>query len=141
MAAADNLENADLADEEPTTAPMTRRLLLRRAVSLGVAAPVLLTVLQACGDDDDEDENGNGGDDETPTVEAEETEATETEPAGTTNGISTPPGGATPIGSPMGSPSASPMGSPSASPVSLEGTLASPAPTSGTVPEAPSPAA
>jgi peptide/nickel transport system substrate-binding protein len=40
-----------------TAAPMSRRKLLQRAALLGATAPVIGTLLAACGDDDDDDED------------------------------------------------------------------------------------
>ena len=108
MSVGDNLE---IADQAVAAGAVSRRLVLRRAVALGVSAPALLAVLQACGGDD-EDENGNGGEVTDGDVTEEATEpAAETEPAETEAATV-----ASPMASPMASPAASPMASPMASP-------------------------
>jgi len=64
MAAGEWLGDAEGEGLEPTattTGTVSRRGLLRRGLAFGVAAPVLLVALQACGDDDDDDDEG--GDD------------------------------------------------------------------------------
>jgi hypothetical protein len=79
MPAGEPFENED---QDLTTEALTRRALLRRGLGFAIAAPAVLTLLQACGDDDD-DGGGDGGND----GDAEETEvpaADETEPAAET---------------------------------------------------------
>ena len=63
MAAGDRLEDAENEDLAPRVTPtatetVSRRGLLRRGLAFGVAAPVLLFALQACGDDEEDEEEG-----------------------------------------------------------------------------------
>jgi peptide/nickel transport system substrate-binding protein len=68
---------------------MTRRDILRRAVALGLAAPVIATLLAACGGDDDDDDGaepttGGGGNATAAPTEGGETGATATSEGGET---------------------------------------------------------
>jgi hypothetical protein len=68
-------EGQDLSTEE-----LSRRAVLRRGLGFAIAAPAILTLLQACGDDDDE-EDGGDGEEPTPEPAADETEPAAETPA------------------------------------------------------------
>lgn len=90
---------------------------LRRGVTSGLVAVLLVVTLQACGDDDD----------------GEPTEAPSTT-TGATSGETTAPSaspGAAPAASPAASPGASPGASPVASPVAVPTSAAPPPPPAG----------
>ena len=115
-------------DQEAADATVSRRFLVRRALGLVVATPVVLTVLQACGGDEAEAPAG-GGDTEEETGGGAEQEtgggAEETEPAMTAaSPAASPATGASPAASPAAgaSPVATPMAgaSPVASPVGAQ---------------------
>ncbi|CAA9542124.1 MAG: hypothetical protein AVDCRST_MAG19-1623 [uncultured Thermomicrobiales bacterium] len=110
MASGDNLENAEQA---VTAGAVSRRFLVRRTVALAVSAPLVLTLLQACGGEDEQEAGGGEGG-------AADEEATETTSGGGTT--STTSQAASPAASPSGA-AASPVGA--ASPAA--GAAASPA--------------
>jgi hypothetical protein len=58
-------EPTETEDQDLTTEALSRRAMLRRGLGFAIAAPAILTLLQACGDDDDEED----GDGEEPTPE------------------------------------------------------------------------
>ena len=65
MAAGDRLEDPEREDlDTAVTETVSRRGFLRRTAVLGLAAPVLLVALQACGDDDDDEDDEENGEDE-----------------------------------------------------------------------------
>lgn len=81
-------ESNELEAQEPIVGAVSRRNVLRRGFGFAIAAPAVLTLLQACGGDDDEDEpTEEPAADETEPA-AEETEPTEAE---------TPAAGGTPV--------------------------------------------
>ena len=87
MAAGDRLVDPEGEDlDAAVTGTVSRRGFLRRTVGFGLAAPVLLVALQACGDDDDEDEEENGGDEPS------------AEPTASSRSAAPSPGGASPAG-------------------------------------------
>ena len=71
MPAGEPIENGD-HELSLGSETLSRRVALRRAFGFAVAAPAVLTLLQACGGDDDEDP--------TPTPEPEETEPADETP-------------------------------------------------------------
>lgn len=68
--------------EEVLQGRLDRRTVLRRSLALGLSAPVIASLLAACGDDDDDDDDTGQTEDPTPTeaVEEEPTEEAEEEP-------------------------------------------------------------
>jgi peptide/nickel transport system substrate-binding protein len=71
--------------EEATTSRWSRRLILQRAVALGLSAPAIATVLAACGGDDDDDDgeatSASGGATATSAPEGDATEEPDAEAA------------------------------------------------------------
>ena len=115
-------------DQEATDGTVSRRALVRRALGLAVATPVVLAVLQACGGDEAEQPAGGGGTEEETGGGAEQETgggAEETQPAMTAaSPAASPAAGASPVASPAAgaSPAATPMGgaSPVASPAGAQ---------------------
>jgi len=88
-------EPNELEAQDPIVGTVSRRNVLRRGFGFAIAAPAVLTLLQACGGDDDDDEPTEepAADETEPAAEETEPAAEETEPAG----AETPAGEGTPV--------------------------------------------
>ena len=94
MPVGENLENAV---EATATEPVSRRRFLRRAAALGVAAPALLVILQACGGGSDATPTPGSGGAKTPAAGAG---AASPKAGGVSTPAATPRSGATPMATP-----------------------------------------
>ena len=79
-----SLENLGLEKlrEEALAGLLTRRSVLKRGMALGLSAPVIATLLAACGDDDDDDEPATTDPTQPPAAADDPTEADEEDDAG-----------------------------------------------------------
>jgi peptide/nickel transport system substrate-binding protein len=94
-----DLSALELLQHQALAGQLSRRSVLKRAMLLGLSAPVITGLLAACGDDDDDDggdataPGGTDQEDATEPAEATEAEAEATEPEGaaTESGAATAP--------------------------------------------------